>query len=111
MTTYFISTTGSDTNSGAQNSPFATFKKGLETMVAGDLLLVRGGTYNQSISKFAINIPSGTSYTNAITIQNFSGESVTLQPAGVCVDFNYFTSGSLQYVIFDGINFNGIGSS
>ncbi len=108
MTTYFISTTGNDSNSGSQGSPFLTFKKSLETMVAGDLLLVRGGTYNQSIRKFEINIPSGTSYTNAITVRNFTGESPIIAPGnGTLLDLNYSSSGSLHYLILDGIVFDG----
>jgi hypothetical protein len=108
MTTYFVATNGNDNNSGSQSLPFATFKKGLESMVAGDTLQIRGGTYAQAIRGFEINIPSGVSYTNAITVQNFSGETVTLVSNGATlIDLNYFTSGLLHYVIFDGLHLNG----
>jgi len=112
MTNYFLSTTGNDNNLGTQNSPFATFKKGLELMVPGDVLFVRGGVYDQNINSFTTNIPSGTSYTNAITIKNFTGENVTLQPqSGIsAINLNYSSTPTpLHYVIFDGISTNGLG--
>jgi hypothetical protein len=44
-TTYYVSTTGADTNPGSQALPWATLQKAADTMVAGDTTLVAAGTY------------------------------------------------------------------
>ena len=41
----FVSTTGSDTNSGSFDSPFATITKAISVAQAGDTVFVRGGLY------------------------------------------------------------------
>ena len=49
--TYYIATPangGNDINPGTINSPWATWQKGFNTAVAGDLVYIRGGTYNTS---------------------------------------------------------------
>ena len=43
--TYYVSTTGNDGNPGNINNPWKTWQKGFETIVAGDILYIRGGTY------------------------------------------------------------------
>ncbi|MGE5249114.1 MAG: right-handed parallel beta-helix repeat-containing protein [Bacteroidota bacterium] len=47
--TYYVSTTGKDTNSGTSTSPFKTFAKGISAMGAGDTLIILPGTYNQQL--------------------------------------------------------------
>lgn len=48
--TYYVSTAGSDTNSGAQGSPWRTIGKASSVMVAGDTVSVAAGTYSESIT-------------------------------------------------------------
>ena len=45
-TTYYVSTTGSNANSGTLASPFATPNYAALQCVAGDIIDIRGGTYN-----------------------------------------------------------------
>ena len=47
--TYYVSTTGSDSNLGTLSSPFLTIQKASSVMVAGDTVLIRGGTYHETI--------------------------------------------------------------
>ncbi len=42
---YYVSTTGSDSNPGTKDLPFATWQKGFDTLSAGQTLYIRGGTY------------------------------------------------------------------
>ncbi len=51
--TYFLSTTGSDSNAGTIDAPWATFKNALPKLNCGDRLFVRGGTYQESIKQFS----------------------------------------------------------
>ena len=42
----YVATTGSDSNAGTIDKPFATVQKALDTVKAGQTIYVRGGTYN-----------------------------------------------------------------
>src|SRR5262249_4453300 len=42
---YYVAPTGSDTNNGSSTSPWATLQHAVETVAAGDTILVRSGTY------------------------------------------------------------------
>lgn len=43
--TYYVATTGSDSNPGTFAAPWKTFKKATDVVAAGDTVLFRGGTY------------------------------------------------------------------
>lgn len=59
--TYYVSTTGNDSNAGTLAAPWATWQKGFSTIVAGDTLYIRGGTYQ----------PVGTSIGTVFTTEWF----------------------------------------
>ena len=48
--TYYVSTTGSDSNSGSSAAPFRTFTKAASVLVAGDTLQVMTGTYTETLT-------------------------------------------------------------
>jgi hypothetical protein len=43
--TYYVATTGLDTNPGTQAQPWATLQKAVDTIAAGDTIIVMPGTY------------------------------------------------------------------
>ena len=47
--TYYVSTTGSDGNTGTIASPWATWQYGFNRLVPGDILYIRGGTYTPTV--------------------------------------------------------------
>ena len=48
--TYYVATSGNDANSGAStSSPFRTIQKGAAVARAGDTVMIRGGTYRETI--------------------------------------------------------------
>lgn len=52
-TTYYASTTGSDSNNGTDTStPFRTVDHCVSVLVAGDTCLVRGGNYSEGVIRF-----------------------------------------------------------
>jgi MYXO-CTERM domain-containing protein len=69
---YYVATTGSDSNPGTKDSPFATLTKGAGAAGAGDTVYIRGGTYNPS-GGFTFS-KSGTSDTNRIKYWAYPGE-------------------------------------
>jgi hypothetical protein len=45
--TYYVATTGSNSNPGAETQPWQTVAFAVNTMVAGDTTYVKGGIYNE----------------------------------------------------------------
>lgn len=76
---YFVSNSGVDTGRSCATAtnpatPLLTIAAGIACLSAGDTLLIRGGTYRQSI--VSGTIPGGTSWTNPVTIKGYPGETV-----------------------------------
>ena len=79
--TYYVATNGSDGNNGTSTStPWATWQKAFSTAVAGDIVYIRGGTY-QPTSTYGYGNYNGVYITSKngtlgspITIENYPGE-------------------------------------
>jgi len=86
-TTYYVNKSGSDANScaTAQSSTPAngklTIAGGIGCLSGGDTLLIRSGTYAETIQYPTVNIPSGT-VSQPTTIQTYPGDSITLNGSG-----------------------------
>lgn len=87
MSTYYVSTTGSDSNPGTKAKPYRTIQKGINSAKAGYTIMVEPGTYVGAI-KF---IRSGTSAKN-ITLKAASSTKplITLAKGkgGKIIDLN-----------------------
>lgn len=108
--TYYVSTTGSDSNPGTIDQPFLTLFKATGTWTTGDTILVMPGTYAEGLNnRFA----SGTSWSNPNTIRAFDPNNrPILKPnSGTDRVLNFATSSSLgtgrQYIIIDGFVLDG----
>jgi phage baseplate assembly protein W len=73
MATYYVSTSGNDSNPGTIGSPWRTIQKAANTAAAGDTVNVRGGTYAETIE---VNV-SGSSGA-FITFQSYTGETAII---------------------------------
>jgi parallel beta-helix repeat protein len=108
--TYYVATTGNDVRGclTAQNirTPKRTIASGLTCLRAGDRLDVRGGTYPERIDSNTQAIPTGTSWSDAVTIAAYPGETVVLQATNVPGVVN-LASRNIEYLIFDGLIFDG----
>ncbi len=71
--TYYVSTSGSDSNAGTLSKPFKKIQRAVELARAGDTILVRGGTYPGGV-KFRYSGASG----RPITLRNYSSEKVII---------------------------------
>jgi len=93
-TTYYTSPTGTATASGTISDPLA-FATAIGKLLAGDILYVRGGTYNSAV-RFNIS-KSGTSgnlikilaYNGEQPVFDFSTEAYSSSNQGVSVSGNY----------------------
>lgn len=70
--TYYVAPTGNNANNGSEAAPWATVKKAVDTMVAGDTTYLRGGTFVETAEvRFA---RSGTA-SAPITLQAYPNET------------------------------------
>jgi hypothetical protein len=102
-TTFYVATTGDDSRSCATaqtiTTPKATLTSGMGCLAAGDMLYVRGGTYDEVLDNVAV---AGTSWSSPVRIAAYASETVWLQPTtGTVV---VYLGSTQQYIEFDGIN-------
>jgi len=96
---YFVATNGSDSNPGTISQPFRTIAKGVSMLTPGKTLLVRSGTYAESLQN---TIPGGTSWSSPVTIEAYPGEAVTIQPPSGASFALRFSHSNERYIIVQG---------
>ena len=74
-TSFYVATTGNDSNPGTEKSPWRTIQHATDTARAGSIVNVRGGIYEELVS---INA-SGNASDGFITFRNFPGETAILE--------------------------------
>ena len=96
-TEYYVAPTGSDSNPGTIDKPFATIQKGADTAVAGDTVYLRGGTYaitTPKSSSAGIEFSkSGTSDTNRIKYWAYPGEVPKVDFSNMTISTTGYTMG------------------
>ena len=102
--TYYVATTGNDSNPGTVSQPFRSIARGVSSLDAGDTLYVREGTWTQS---FDIGTKAGTA--NAyITLAAYPGETVTIAPGSEPFSNSGMYRLENAFIIVDGFIFDGI---
>lgn len=77
-TVYYVAPSGSDSNPGTAAQPWQTIQKAAQTLIAGDTVYIRAGTYSEQV------IPQNSgSAGNYITYAAYPDETVTLDGSGV----------------------------
>jgi len=109
-TTYYVATDGSDSNPGTESEPWATLQHAVDTISAGDTILVKSGTYD------GCRIESSGSSGSIKTLKVDTGASVLLNAPsasckhnGVLEIENY--SASVSYWEIDGFEVDGVNGS
>lgn len=96
-TDYVVATTGSDSNPGTLEQPFATLQKGASTAVAGDTVYIRGGRYSittpTSPSGGIVFSKSGTSDSKRIRYWAYPGELPVFDFANMTISTTGYTMG------------------
>lgn len=77
---YYVDTVnGSNTNPGTYTRPWQTIQKAANTMVAGDTVYIRAGTYNEQVKPENSGSPSA----GYITYTAYLSETVTIDGSGL----------------------------
>lgn len=66
---YYVATTGNDSNTGTMDAPFKTVVNALSKATPGDTVFVRGGTYYEKVS-----FPKSGTSSGIITLKAYPGE-------------------------------------
>ncbi len=74
---YFVAINGEDTNAGSIDAPFRTFLQGVSMLKAGDVLYIRGGTYNEMLVVDVSGVAG-----KPITIRGYAEEDVVIDMRG-----------------------------
>jgi len=99
---FFVATTGSDENPGTVGSPWLTLRHAVSRLRPGDTLYLRGGTYtgfDNTVDSQTGPVPSGTTWSNAVTIASYRGERATIRPPNN-ISAVRLTTGAPAYLIF-----------
>lgn len=108
--TYYVSTSGLDTNSGAISSPWRTIQHAASTVKAGDTVFVRAGVYNEIVSPPT----SGTASAGPITFSSYPGELATIDGTGLTIPNNQWglvTLENISYVVVNGFEIRNYSTS
>ncbi|MBC8087779.1 MAG: right-handed parallel beta-helix repeat-containing protein, partial [Phycisphaerae bacterium] len=107
-TTYYVSTSGSDSNPGTIEQPFRTVNRAVGVLRAGDTLYVRGGTY---VDRFVdTDFRAGGTASAPIVVSGYPGESVVILNNGTDAITGFMIAGReyivIQDMTLDGSNVN-----
>jgi len=76
--TRYVAPTGSDSNPGTEALPWRTIQKAADTLVAGDTVYIKAGTYHERVIAQNSGNASG-----AITYAAYPGATVTIDGSGI----------------------------
>src|SRR5579859_1304233 len=108
--TYYVSTSGSDTNAGTLSAPWRTIQHAANTVAAGDTVQVRAGTYNEIVTMKT----SGNATSGYITFQNYPGEAPIVDGTGLVAGGQtglFSLEGTFNYIIIQGFEIRNFSSS
>ncbi|WP_161939549.1 right-handed parallel beta-helix repeat-containing protein [Paramesorhizobium deserti] len=77
--TYYVDTTGSNTNPGTVGAPWRNIQYAVDHVQAGDTILVRGGVYNETVTV----TKSGSADGGFITLMEYPGENAVIDGTGL----------------------------
>jgi hypothetical protein len=100
-TVYYVAPTGDDSNPGAAAHPWRTIQKAADSLVAGDTVYVRAGTYTERVTP-----QNSGSAGHVITYASYPGETATIDGSGVTLPddlASLFEISNLSYIKVSGL--------
>src|SRR5450755_7041 len=99
--TFYVSTSGSDNNSGSLTSPWRTIQHAANIVGAGSSVYVMGGVYNEVVTP----PHSGSATAGYITFESFPGQTAVVDGAGLSIpggQYGLFTVQNQSYLAIGG---------
>jgi hypothetical protein len=99
--TYFVSTSGHDSNPGTLSRPWRHIQHAADTVQAGDTVYVRQGVYNEVVTLKS----SGSAAAGFISFSSYPGELATLDGTGKPIrggQWGLLTIPSQSYIVING---------
>lgn len=78
--TFYVSKSGSNSNSGSFTAPWLTIQHAASSVSAGATVYVEAGVYNESV-----NFPASGTASNSITFANYPGQAAVIDGTGLSV--------------------------
>src|SRR5579863_6735482 len=100
--TYYVSTSGKDSNPGTIDEPWLTIQHAADEVHAGDTVYVRQGVYTKETVEMKA---SGSASAGFITFSSYPGELATLDGTGLGVpkgQWGLFTIPNQSYIVING---------
>src|SRR5262245_22282954 len=104
--TYYVAPNGNDLGPGTEAQPLRNIAKGVSLLSPGDTLLIKQGTYTESINSNTLPVPRGISWSTPVTIAGYPGQTVILKP-GPAGEVINLARASIQYLILDRLVIDG----
>lgn len=92
--TYYVSTTGSNSNRGTEASPWRNVDYGVDQLAPGDKLYIRGGTYYETVTLWN---KYGTS-TALVEVAEYPNETAIIDGTGSTANAVFAIGGASTYV-------------
>lgn len=99
--TFYVSTSGNDTNVGSEILPWLTIQHAANMAIAGDTVLIKSGIYNERVE-----FQNSGSNISPIVFRNYQNDTVTVDGTGITWwSWNGLLDiSNLSYIVIDGIN-------
>jgi hypothetical protein len=98
---YYVAPTGDDSNDGTAAHPWQTIQKAANTLIAGDTVYIRAGTYHERVTP-----QNSGSAGNVITYAAYPGETATIDGSGVTLPDDLaglFEISNQSYILVSGL--------
>ncbi len=76
--TYFVATSGNDTNPGTEIQPWKTIQKAANTLIAGDTVFIKAGVYNERVI-----VQNSGILNNYIVFSKYRNDTVVIDGNGI----------------------------
>lgn len=98
---FYVAPTGNDLNQGTEASPWRTIRKAADTLIAGDTVYIKAGTYKERV----IPKNSGTDASHLITYASYPGQTPTIDGSSISVpeDEGLFHIQQKKYITVSGL--------
>jgi len=99
--TYYVSNQGSDANAGTLQAPIKSIGIALDKAVAGDIIIVRGGTYFEKLSFSKSGVLA-----SPVTVKAYPGERPVLDGSNLTVTgwTSLLSFSNARYIVLDGFD-------